>query len=85
MSLKDKNKIDFRKLFGIEMNDDGHDTFEKIIVGFLVSAIFFLVVALIILFISALIMSLGWAVILVIIALPILFGVFYWIGNKTMG
>jgi hypothetical protein len=84
MSLKDKNKIDFRKLFGIEKYDNNADIFEKIFVGFLVSAIFFLGVALIIGVISALIMSLGRAVILVIIALPILFGVFYWIGNKTM-
>jgi hypothetical protein len=84
MSLKDKNKIDFRKLFGIEKYDNNADIFEKIFVGFLVSVIFFLGVALIIGVISALIMSLGRAVILVIIALPILFGVFYWIGNKTM-
>lgn len=85
MALKDKNKIDFRKLYGIEKYDNNADIFEKIIVGFLVTGVFFLGVALLILILTAFIMSFGWATILVIIALPILFGVFYWIGNKTMG
>lgn len=84
MALKDKNKIDFRKLYGIEKYDNGDDILEKMIVGFLVSALFFLVLGLIIVILTALIMSFGWATILVIIALPILFGVFYWVGNKTL-
>ena len=84
MALKDKNIIDFRKLYGIREHDDTGDIASKVFVGFLISMLILCFISLIILFISALIMSLGWAVILVIIALPILFGVFYWVGNKTL-
>ncbi len=84
MALKDKNKIDFRKLYGIEKYDNGGDILEKMIVGFLVSALVILGAVFLILLLTAFIMSFGWATILVIIALPILFGVFYWVGNKTL-
>jgi 1,4-dihydroxy-2-naphthoate octaprenyltransferase len=75
---------EFRKLFGIDPNDDSEEIISKVFAGFLISMLIVCVGLLLIMGIIGLAHLLGWWLILVILSLPILFGIFYWVGHKSM-
>lgn len=75
---------EFKKLFGIDSKDDTEDIISKVSAGLLISLLISLLFGLALLLGILIVSTLGWWVVLLIPSLPILFGIFYWVGNKTL-